>query len=132
MSVKIRLRRTGSRNAGSFRVVASEKSSPRDGRFIETLGWYDPKRVGRNFQIDLERVEHWVSNGAEVSETVKSLVKQARRAPAEEAPAEAAPAEAAPEPAAAAEAPTEAEASDEAPVAEEASAEDSEEAKSDA
>lgn len=82
MSVKIRLRRTGARNAACFRVVAAETSSPRDGRFIETLGWYDPKQDGKNFEIKAERIAHWVEQGAEVSDSVQSLLKRNRRAEA--------------------------------------------------
>ncbi len=80
MAVKIRLRRTGSRNAACFRVVATDARSPRDGRFIETLGWYDPKLKGVNFKLKLGRVEYWRSQGAEISDTVKSLLKRARNA----------------------------------------------------
>jgi len=92
MAVRIRLKRTGARNAASFRVVAADTRSPRDGRFLETLGWYDPKRPpGENCRIEVERLEDWVRRGAQVSDTVRSLVKQSRRpggAPAaEEAPA---------------------------------------------
>ncbi len=80
MAVKIRLRRTGSRNAACFRVVAADSRSPRDGRFIETLGWYDPKLEGVNFKLKLDRVEFWRSQGAEVSDTVKSLLRRADKA----------------------------------------------------
>ncbi len=79
MAVSIRLRRTGARNAACFRVVAADSRSPRDGRFIETLGWYDPKREDDKFSLKLDRVDHWVSQGAIVSTTVKTLVKQAKK-----------------------------------------------------
>lgn len=78
MAVKIRLRRTGTRNLPSFRVVAADRRSPRDGRFLENLGWYDPKRAGVNFDVNVARVEHWLDNGAMISDTVKSLLKKAR------------------------------------------------------
>jgi len=78
MAVKIRLRRTGARNAPSYRVVATDTRFPRDGRFLEIVGWYDPKREGPNFQLKQERIEHWLSNGARMSDTVKSLLKKAR------------------------------------------------------
>ncbi|NQU40256.1 MAG: 30S ribosomal protein S16 [Lentisphaerae bacterium] len=81
MSVKIRLTRTGARNAAAFRVVAADARSPRDGRFIEILGWYDPKIVSDNFKIKLDRIEFWANQGAEISDTVKSLVKRAGTAP---------------------------------------------------
>ena len=84
MSVKIRLRRMGRTNAAAFRVVATDARSPRDGRFIETLGWYDPKQEGDNFKLDLERVDHWKSQGAQVSDTVNSLCRRARRVVTEE------------------------------------------------
>jgi len=80
MAVRIRLKRTGARNAASYRVVAADTRSPRDGRFLETLGWYDPnRRPGENCRIDIERIEDWVRRGAQVSDTVRSLVKQTRR-----------------------------------------------------
>jgi small subunit ribosomal protein S16 len=82
MAVKIRLRRTGCNNCVSYRVVATDGRSPRDGKFLETLGWYDPKREGENYQLDLERVAFWQARGAQVSETVASLVRRLRRAPA--------------------------------------------------
>jgi len=82
MAVKIRLRRVGGNNDASYRVVATDGRSPRDGRFLEILGWYDPKKKGVNFQIDQERVRHWTSRGAVVSDTVASLVKKAAAAPA--------------------------------------------------
>ncbi len=77
MAVKIRLRRTGARNDVCYRVVAADSRSPRDGRFLELLGWYDPKREGTNFEIKLDRIEYWKSKGASVSDTVKNLVKKA-------------------------------------------------------
>ena len=91
MSVKIRLTRTGARNAAAFRVVAADSRSPRDGRFLEILGWYDPKLESANCEVKLDRVEYWKSQGAIVSDTVKSLVK--RQVPAPEAVAEEAPLE---------------------------------------
>ena len=80
MAVKIRLTRTGARNEASFRVVATDTRKPRDGRFIESLGWYDPKLEGANFSLETDRIEHWVSNGAQVSDTVRSLLRRAKRA----------------------------------------------------
>jgi small subunit ribosomal protein S16 len=78
MAVAVRLRRTGATNNASFRVVAADKRSPRDGRFIENLGWYDPTKAGEKFGLKLDRIEHWKSNGAEISDTVRSLIKQAK------------------------------------------------------
>ncbi len=83
--VKIRLRRTGCNNNASFRVVAADERSPRDGKFLEILGWYEPKREGENFKLDLERVAHWQSKGARMSETVASMVRKAKKAVAQTA-----------------------------------------------
>jgi len=80
MAVKIRLTRTGARNRSAFRVVAADSRSPRDGRFLEILGWYDPNRDGTNFELKMDRVEAWRSKGAQVSDTVRSLVKRSRKA----------------------------------------------------
>ena len=80
MSVKIRLRRTGGKNDVCYRVVAADTRSPRDGRFLEILGWYDPKREGINFELKEDRIEYWKSKGALLSETVKSLLKRAKKA----------------------------------------------------
>ncbi len=88
MSVKVRLTRTGANRDNCFRVVATDTRNPRDGRFIEILGWYDPKKQGVNFGLKLDRIEYWKQNGAELSETVRSLVKRnaaaAKAAPAAE------------------------------------------------
>ena len=80
MAVKIRLTRTGARNRAAFRVVAADSRSPRDGRFLEILGWYDPKMEGTNFGLKLDRIEEWRGKGAQLSETVRSLVKRSRKA----------------------------------------------------
>ena len=80
MAVKIRLRRTGARNDPCFRVVAADARSPRDGRFIEVLGWYDPKIEGKNFELKSDRIDHWVSQGAIVTTAVKSIMKRGRQA----------------------------------------------------
>jgi small subunit ribosomal protein S16 len=76
MSVKVRLTRTGANRDNNFRVVATDTRNPRDGRFIEILGWYDPKKKGVNFGLKLDRIEYWVKHGAIVSETVRSLLKR--------------------------------------------------------
>jgi small subunit ribosomal protein S16 len=77
--VKIRLRRTGRNNTASFRVVATDERSPRDGKFLEILGWYDPKQEGENFKLDMDRVAFWQSKGAQLSDTVASMVKKAKK-----------------------------------------------------
>lgn len=82
MAVTIRLRRTGCTNKPSFRVVATDTRSPRDGRFIEILGFYDPKAEGENYKLDLDRIAYWQGHGAKVSETVGSLIRRARKAAA--------------------------------------------------
>ena len=74
MAVSIRLARQGSKKKPFYRVVAAHKSSPRDGRFIEQLGFYDPR--AKAFKLDHDRFAHWVSVGAKASDTVASLVKK--------------------------------------------------------
>lgn len=78
--VVIRLRREGTKNTPYYKVVVADQRSPRDGKFIEIIGNYDPRKQGLNSNIDLARVEYWVKSGAQPSDTVKSLVKQIRRA----------------------------------------------------
>ncbi|MDY5954010.1 MAG: 30S ribosomal protein S16 [Kiritimatiellia bacterium] len=78
--VKIRLRRTGGVNDPTFRVVAADSRSPRDGKFIEILGYYLPKSKDGKFELNLERINYWVSQGAQLSETVASLVVKAKKA----------------------------------------------------
>ena len=83
MAVKMRLRRMGSRNAPFYRVVVQDSRRATTGRFIETIGWYDPKQEGENFSINLDRVEYWTSSGAQPSDTVSSLIKKAQTLPVE-------------------------------------------------
>jgi small subunit ribosomal protein S16 len=89
MAVSIRLRREGAKNRPYYKVVVADSRSPRDGKFIELLGTYDPKKPGDNSAIKLERAEHWIARGARPSDTVRSLLKKnkARPAPAPEQPA---------------------------------------------
>ena len=82
MSVCIRLARQGSKKRPFYRIVAADRRSPRDGRFIEQLGYYDPRKP--DFRLDFERYKQWVDTGARPSDTVASLVK--RNPPAETAP----------------------------------------------
>ncbi len=77
MAVKIRLRRIGKRNAGSYRVVVADERKAREGRFIETVGKYDP-RLGRE-QLDMDRVHYWLGQGAQPTRTVKHLVERVRQ-----------------------------------------------------
>ena len=81
MSVKIRCRKTGANNDPCFRIVATDSRSPRDGKYLEILGWYDPKKAKANFHLKLERIAVWKSKGAILSETVRSLVKKAKTVP---------------------------------------------------
>ena len=83
MSVRIRLRREGSLNNPYYKVVVVDSRSPRDGKFIEIIGNYDPRKQGLNANIDLARVDYWVKNGARPSDTVRSLVKKVRKASAQ-------------------------------------------------
>ncbi len=76
MSVKIRLRRTGKLNAACHRIVVADARSPRDGRFIENIGYYDPRH--NDEKIDLERAEYWISKGAQPSLTVSAIIKRAK------------------------------------------------------
>ena len=78
MSVKIRLRRTGKISAACHRIVVADSRSPRDGRFIEIIGYYDPRH--NDEKVDLERADYWVSKGAQPSETVSAIIKRARNA----------------------------------------------------
>ena len=79
MATVIRLKRMGSNKKPFFRIVVTEKTSPRDGRFIEELGYYDPKKKEENVSVDSERVSYWVNHGAKPSETVRSLLKRAAK-----------------------------------------------------
>jgi small subunit ribosomal protein S16 len=102
MAVSIRLRREGAKNRPYYKVVVADSRSPRDGKFIEIIGTYDPKKPDHNSTLQLDRIEHWISKGAQPSDTVRSLIKKNRKqtaaAPAEESAPAPAPAE---EPAAA-------------------------------
>ena len=75
MSVRVRLTRVGSKKNPIWRVVVSDQRSPRDGRFIETIGHYNPQTEPSTIVIDEERFRHWVSRGAQPTNTVKQLVK---------------------------------------------------------
>ena len=80
MAVRIRLRRVGTKNVPSYRIVVADGRSPRDGRFIENLGTYNPQKADVNFTVDLERARHWIQKGAQPSDTVRSILKKAERA----------------------------------------------------
>lgn len=89
MAVTIRLRREGTTNRPYYKVVVADSRSPRDGKFIEILGTYDPRKTDDNSQINLARVDYWVGKGAQPSDTVRSLIKKNRKRPAAAQPAEA-------------------------------------------
>lgn len=78
MAVRIRLKRMGRKKAPHYRVVVADGASPRDGRFVESLGYYKPLSTPARLVLDLERVDHWVGKGATPSHTVKSLISRAR------------------------------------------------------
>ena len=82
MAVKIRMKRVGTKNLPVFRIVVADGRSPRDGKFIEELGTYQPRNKGTNFTLDLDRVKYWLSKGAQPSETVASFIKRAGKAAA--------------------------------------------------
>ena len=78
--VSIRLRREGSLNNPYYKVVVADQRSPRDGKFIEIIGNYDPRKQGDNANIDLSRADYWIDKGAQPSETVRSILKKKRKA----------------------------------------------------
>lgn len=77
MAIKIRLRQQGRNNRPFYRLVVADVRSPRDGKYIEALGWYNPYLADQSFSVNEERVKHWISQGAEVSENVEALLKRA-------------------------------------------------------
>jgi len=79
MAVSIRLRREGAKNRPYYRVVVADSRSPRDGKFIEIIGTYDPKQTGQNSSFNVERAEYWISKGAQPSDTVRSLIKKQKK-----------------------------------------------------
>jgi small subunit ribosomal protein S16 len=82
MAVSIRLRREGAKNRPYYKVVVADKRSPRDGKFIEIIGAYDPKKPDHNSTLNIDRVEYWISKGAQPSDTVRSLIKKNKKATA--------------------------------------------------
>ena len=75
--VKIRLRRMGAKKAPFYRVVVADSRYPRDGRFIEEIGYYNPLEKPEVVKIDVEKAQKWIANGAQPTDTVKSLFKKA-------------------------------------------------------
>ncbi|WP_270739955.1 30S ribosomal protein S16 [Massilioclostridium coli] len=76
MAVKIRLRRMGAKKAPFYRIVVADSRYPRDGRFIEELGTYDPNNKSNSVSVDADKVKSWISTGAQPTDTVKRLLKQ--------------------------------------------------------
>ena len=76
MAVKIRLKRVGAKKAPYYRVVVADSRSPRDGKFIEEIGCYNPLVNPAEFKVDADKVKTWIKNGAQPTETVKSLLKK--------------------------------------------------------
>lgn len=77
MATKIRLKRMGAKKAPFYRLVVADARFPRDGRFIEEIGYYDPTKNPPQVNIDIEKAKEWLKTGAEPSETVKSLFRKA-------------------------------------------------------
>ena len=77
MAVKMRLKRIGAKKQPSYRVVIADSRSPRDGRFIEQIGFYNPLTNPVDIRIDVEKAQKWLACGAQPTETVKSLLKKA-------------------------------------------------------
>ena len=76
MAVKMRLRRMGMKKAPFYRVIVADSRSPRGGRFIEEIGYYNPLTEPAEIKIDAEKAKKWIANGAQPTETVKSLLKK--------------------------------------------------------
>ena len=79
MSVSIRLRREGAKNRPYYKIVVADSRSPRDGKFIEIIGTYDPKKTGHNSTLKMDRAQYWIQRGAQPSDTVRSLLKKNKK-----------------------------------------------------
>jgi small subunit ribosomal protein S16 len=76
MALVIRMRQQGANSRQQFRVVVTDVRAPRDGKYLEKLGWYNPFAAeGKNFQLDIPRIQFWIDQGAQISDRVKSMVK---------------------------------------------------------
>ncbi len=78
--LKIRLRRTGGKHEPSFRVIVSDSRKAPTSSFIDTVGFYDPKKHPSQIDLDLEKIDNWLDDGAQPSDTVASLIEKAREA----------------------------------------------------
>ena len=76
MAVKIRLRRMGATKAPFYRVIVADSRSPRDGKFIEEIGYYNPLTNPADVKIDADKAKTWIANGAQPTETVRALLKK--------------------------------------------------------
>ena len=76
MAVKIRLRRMGAKKAPCYRIVVADSRYPRDGRFIEEIGYYNPMTEPAEVNVDADKAKKWITNGAQPTETVKDLLKK--------------------------------------------------------
>ncbi len=76
MAVKIRLRRMGAKKAPFYRIVVADSRYPRDGRFIEELGYYDPTKEPSVIKVDAERTKKWLENGAQPTDTIRNILKK--------------------------------------------------------
>ena len=76
MAVKIRLRRLGAKKAPFYRIVVADSRYPRDGRFIEEIGYYDPTKEPSVVKVDADKAKTWISNGAQPTDTVKVILKK--------------------------------------------------------
>ena len=76
--VRIRLRRTGAKKSPYYRIVVADKRSPRDGRFIESIGTYDPKTQPETVELQMERAAYWLSNGAQPSDGVVRILRRVK------------------------------------------------------
>lgn len=128
MAVKIRLKRMGAKKKPFYRIIVADSRSPRDGKFIEELGYYDPLKDPAEIKVNAEKAQKWLATGAQPTDTVRALLKKAGVEMVKKAP-KARPAAPAEEPAAEAQAPAEEAASEaQAPVEEAAEAVSEEEA----
>ena len=76
MAVKIRLRRMGAKKNPFYRIVVADSRYPRDGRFIEEIGTYDPLKTPADVKIDADKAKQWITNGAQPTDTVRVLLKK--------------------------------------------------------
>lgn len=77
--VTLRLQRKGTKNRPYYKIVVADKRAPRDGRYIEQIGIYDPLVEGENWKIDLEKADQWIGNGAQPSDTVSDIIRKAKK-----------------------------------------------------